>query len=94
MCINQAATFIIDLQSVTDATTIETATLSFGTTAGANVPGVADCPPFTVRLTGWTVSAGATPDEFTVNVAMLLAMLPAALLTVTCILAPFSEEVV
>ena len=43
--INQQATFILSVAGVTDATRVTSATFSFGTTAGIDVPGV---PPSTV----------------------------------------------
>jgi len=53
--INQTATFTIDVTGVTAATNITSATFSFGTTAGINVPGVPPSvpEPGTVTLLGF-----------------------------------------
>jgi PEP-CTERM motif len=53
--LNQTAIFVVDVPGVTDATTIETVTFSFGTTAGNDVPGTPSVPapePSSIVLLG------------------------------------------
>jgi hypothetical protein len=50
--INQSASFIVDVAGVTAGTTITSATFSFGTTAGSNVPGTVPEPSSLLSLAG------------------------------------------
>jgi hypothetical protein len=50
--LNQSATFTLAIAGVTAATNVTSATFSFGTTAGANVPGTPTPEPGTLALFG------------------------------------------